>query len=258
MCRFIAYVGKPKQVSSLVYQPQYSLLKQSKAGEGELSTNGDGFGLSWYDQSRAYRYRSTQPIWNDHNLKTLGEYIHTHCFLAHIRASTVGYVTESNTHPFLHQKDSFVHNGTIRNFSAIKRSLHQLLEDHLYHSIQGQTDSESLFYLIQHFRLQGASLQEAIVRAFSWVKQQQVSQSDASFSRLNIAITDGDQLIATRFASKGQKSLPLYYHRSDQGVVIASRRLTSSKKWVVFPENHLLVTGVKQSIFTLTPIVLKT
>src|SRR3954453_16741816 len=47
-----------------------SLIDQSMHGRlGATTTNGDGFGVGWYDGEEApHVYRGTHPAWNDRNL----------------------------------------------------------------------------------------------------------------------------------------------------------------------------------------------
>src|SRR5438270_984608 len=50
MCRWIAYRGETIKLERYVTAPAHSLVVQSlRSLEGNASTNGDGFGLGWYD-----------------------------------------------------------------------------------------------------------------------------------------------------------------------------------------------------------------
>ena len=73
MCRWLAYSGSPVLLEDLLYKPKNSLVVQSKHSQlGATTTNGDGFGVGWYG---AYEtpglFRSTEPAWNDRNLREL-------------------------------------------------------------------------------------------------------------------------------------------------------------------------------------------
>ena len=73
MCRWLAYSGSPVLLEDLLYKPENSLVVQSKHSQmGATTTNGDGFGVGWYG---AYEtpglFRSTEPAWNDLNLREL-------------------------------------------------------------------------------------------------------------------------------------------------------------------------------------------
>ena len=73
MCRWLAYSGSPVLLEDLLYKPQNSLVVQGQHSHlGATTTNGDGFGVGWYG---AYDtpgvFRSTDPVWNDRNLREL-------------------------------------------------------------------------------------------------------------------------------------------------------------------------------------------
>ena len=88
MCRWLAYTGSPVLLEELLYKPQHSLIVQSMhATLGVEATNGDGFGVGWFDaQETPGLFRSTEPAWNDQNLRDLAAHISSHFVFAHIRA----------------------------------------------------------------------------------------------------------------------------------------------------------------------------
>ena len=67
MCRWLAYSGSPLLLEELLYKPEHSLIDQSlHARLGPHTTNGDGFGIGWYDDSETpVLYRGIDPAWND-------------------------------------------------------------------------------------------------------------------------------------------------------------------------------------------------
>jgi len=80
-------------------------------------TNADRFGVGWYGREhKPGVYRSTQPAWNDANLRDLSFQIASPLFLAHVRRSTGTPVQTPNCHPFRHENWLFVHNGLLRGF----------------------------------------------------------------------------------------------------------------------------------------------
>ena len=141
MCRFIAYLGTPPlRLSSLLEEPENSLIKQSKHAQesGKRGLNADGFGIAWYQKHLTpfpALFRSTSPAWSDVNLQNLATTTASSCFLGHIRAATVGNVNLYNCHPFTYQQYSFVHNGTIRHFNIIRRAVLNLLDDDIFETI---------------------------------------------------------------------------------------------------------------------------
>jgi len=218
MCRFVSYIGnKPIIIKDLIEAPSNSLIKQSRhAKQGQHGINADGFGLAWYNkeiEDNPGIFKSIQPAWNDKNLIHLSSKITSNCFLGHVRASTVGDVEINNCHPFFHKQYCFVHNGTIRFFEKVRRDLMNELNDTYYGQIKSQTDSELLFFLIMQFLDLDPkhNLENSIISAFKQVLELQKNHDLDHFSRLNIVITDGSQMIATRFVSKNKEPLSLYY-----------------------------------------------
>ncbi len=89
MCRWLAYSGSPILLKEALYAPAHSLIDQSLHSRlGAEVTNGDGFGLGWYDERTAPGvFRSTAPAWSDENLHELAEHISSAQFFAHVRAA---------------------------------------------------------------------------------------------------------------------------------------------------------------------------
>ena len=125
MCRLTTYLGPEIALERIIVTPSHSLLEQSQAAtEAKLATNGDGFGIAWYnDDPIPGLYRDVLPAWSDGNLPNLFRMVKSHLFLAHVRASTVGEVTRVNCHPFTSRHWSFAHNGQIAEFVKISRAL---------------------------------------------------------------------------------------------------------------------------------------
>ena len=118
MCRWLAYSGSPIRLEELLLKRDRSLIDQSLNSRlGATTTNGDGFGVGWYDDSDTPRlYRSVHPAWNDRNLRELAAGISSRLFLSHIRASTGTAIQETNAHPFRYGRWLWMHNGLIREF----------------------------------------------------------------------------------------------------------------------------------------------
>ena len=160
MCRWLAYSGSPIRLEELLVKRDRSLIDQSLHSRlGATTTNGDGFGVGWYDEGETPRvYRSTHPAWNDRNLRELAAGISSPLFFAHIRASTGTAIQETNTHPFRYGRWLWMHNGLIREFPRVKRELVLAVDDSLFPSIEGTTDSETHVLPRPHLRPRERSL----------------------------------------------------------------------------------------------------
>lgn len=271
MCRFLAYRGKPVLMDELLYQPKNSLIRQSVAAhESEEPLNGDGFGVGWYAPDLGTEpglFVSVRPAWNDRNLRYLAQKIQSNCIFAHVRAASLGEVSEANCHPFHFNNYLFMHNGGIEGFHHVKRYLRRLLSDEIYDWIRGQTDSEHLFALfLERMKARpGArsaddmaeALEEAVRTIHDVKKRHKVLEDDF----INVAISDGRRIVALRYVSNPrEKASTLYYAHGakyecqdgiakmtpaqahEQAVLIVSEKLTSDKRqWQEIPQNHLLI-----------------
>jgi glutamine amidotransferase len=178
---------------------------------GAEPTNGDGFGVGWYDDAGPTPgvFRSIEPAWNDHNLRELGNHIRSGHFFAHIRAAIGSSVQQTNCHPFRHGQWLWMHNGLISNFASIKRELAFEIDASLYPQLTGSTDSELLFFLALTFGLKEDPPQ-AIGRAVGLVEHHG-AQHDIEFPfQGTIATTDGDRMWVFRYSSEG-KSRSLFF-----------------------------------------------
>jgi glutamine amidotransferase len=204
MCRWLAYSGPPIFLDSILFKPENSLIRQSlQARRSRSVTNGDGFGVGWYDsQPIPGLFRDTLPAWNDENLRSLAEQIRAKTFLAHVRASTGGSISRSNCHPFRFGKWLFMHNGQIGEFEKIRRDLTFAIRPDLFSLIRGATDSELFFYL-----LIGAGLEDdapaALASSVGTVLRIMRANDVSTPFLLTAAVSDGDTVYAVRYASEG-------------------------------------------------------
>jgi len=139
MCRWLAYCGSPVLLEDLLIKPTHSPIDQSLNSQlGATTTNGDGFGIGWYGADESpLLFRSTEPAWHDRNLKELSREIVSPLVFAHIRASTGSAIQQTNCHPFRHGHWLWMHNGAIREFTALKRDLAFAVDPSLYAEIEG-------------------------------------------------------------------------------------------------------------------------
>jgi glutamine amidotransferase len=216
MCRWLAYSGTPIPLEELLVKRERSLIDQSlHARRGATTTNGDGFGVGWYDAGGSPRlYRSTHPAWNDRNLKELAAGVSSPLFFAHIRASTGTAIQETNTHPFRHGRWLWMHNGLIREFPILKRDLVLAVDDALYPSIEGTTDSEAMFHLALTFGLEDDPI-AAVGRMVGFVEATGRRHGVEHPVQMTIATTDGTTVWAFRYSSEGDSRSLFYSTRMD-------------------------------------------
>jgi glutamine amidotransferase len=211
MCRWLAYCGSPIRLEELLVKRDRSLIDQSLHAQlGATTTNGDGFGVGWYEDGEPPRvYRSTHPAWNDRNLRELAAGISSPLFFAHIRASTGTAIQETNTHPFRFGTWLWMHNGLVRDFPVVKRELVLAIDESLFPSIEGTTDSEVMFYLALTFGLEADPVR-AVERMVGFVEETGRSHGVEHPIQMTVATTDGRCIWAFRYSSEGD-SRSLYF-----------------------------------------------
>ncbi len=282
MCRFLSYLGAPIVMDQLLYQPQNSLIHQSyKAQEREEPLNGDGFGVGWYNHCinpEPAVFTSVRPAWNNGNLKSIAPKIESECIFAHVRAASRGNVTRNNCHPFAYEELLFMHNGDIGGFPQIKRKLRDRLSDRVYNWLQGETDSEHFFSLLLDNLDRKSKTPQTIMAA--------VEQSIADILELagenggqgpvllNVAITNGRFMVATKYVSDPGETPNTLYHSegsryecqegvchmvqkgdpAQHAVLVVSEKLTDIEQdWHEVPLNHFVAVGEELDV-TLVPI----
>jgi predicted glutamine amidotransferase len=217
MCRWIAYIGKPIYIDTLVTKPSRSLVEQSLHSkmsftqEGSLlTTNGDGFGVGWYaGKEEPGLFKGAEPAWGNENLSEICSQVKAHIFMAHIRAASTGAVQRANAHPFKYKNWLFQHNGHIGRFEALRRDLQFDIAPELYPALKGTTDSETFFLLALTYGLKDdpkAALRKTISRVERACRERDVPCDVV----LSCALSDGTSLYTLRYAS-GEKCHSQYY-----------------------------------------------
>ena len=262
MCRWNAYFGHPLVIDELLYRTQHGLIDESLHSRmGAETTNGDGFGLGWYntdDRTSPGRYRSVAPAWNDANLRDLAAHIESPLFLAHIRAAIGSPVQQTNCHPFRHGRWLFVHNGMINGFAEIHRELALAVDPSLFRAIGGSTDSETLFYLALTLGLEEDPI-GGLERAVGLIEATGREHGVESPMQGTFGLSDGERLWAVRYSSEHRsrtlfvsqdvralKELhpgnPRLQRMTDEDRVVVSEPLSDlSEVWLEVPESSALV-----------------
>ena len=256
MCRWLAYQGSPIYLDSLLFNPEHSLIEQSRHAEQSVyETNGDGFGVGWYGlRDMPGIYRDTRPAWNDKNLRNLAEQVKSPLFLSHIRATTGTAIQRSNCHPFSHKNWLFQHNGEINDFDRMKQQLDALIAPELYPFMEGSTDSERLFFLALTYGLEN-DVHQALRRMVGRIEALRVQHNIEAPFKITAALSDGSKIMAIRYSSD-RDSHTLFHSRNSraleevinlepgqdpEGVLVLSEPLDKvSRHWQEVPEATFL------------------
>ncbi|MFI8524457.1 class II glutamine amidotransferase [Promicromonospora sukumoe] len=260
MCRWLAYSGSPVLLEDLLFKPENSLVVQSRHSRlGAETINGDGFGVGWYGAlDEPGVYHSTEPAWNDRNLREISAHAAAGRVFAHIRASTGTDVQQTNCHPFRHGRRLWMHNGAITDFAAVKRDLAMAVDPALYPGIEGSTDSEVFFYLALTFGLE-EDPPAAVAKAVGLIEETGRRHGVEHPIQMTVATTDGDTTWAFRYSSVGRsRSLfhstdistlrlqypdnPVLHEISDDARLVVSEPLGDLRgAWREVPESSCLV-----------------
>ena len=274
MCRWLAYSGSPVLLEDLLYKPQNSLVVQGQHSRmGATTTNGDGFGVGWYGGDGAPGlFRSTDPVWNDRNLRELSAHARAGRVFAHIRASTGSAVQQTNCHPFRHGSRLWMHNGMLAGFREIKHDLAMAVDPELFPDIAGSTDSEMLFFLALTFGLV-EDPPAGVARAVGLVEDVARRHGIDFPVQMTVATTDGESTWAFRYSSEGRsRSLfqstdvstlraqypdhPLLHELSDDTRLVVSEPLGDLRgAWHEVPEaSYVVVRGGDHETHPFTPV----
>lgn len=266
MCRLTLYLGPAISLSSLLFEPDHSLIRQSThSSEREEPLNGDGFGVGWYAHelhAEPAVFRSITPAWNNRNLASLSKVVTSSCVLAHVRAATnLSGVNEANCHPFRFERYLFMHNGDVGGFRGVRRHLLETVSDEAFGNVYGSTDSEHIFALVvdelQRLAIgdPATRLATALHRAIERVVKLAEEYGGGEEGFLNLVLTDGRVAAVSRFAyntDEEPESLYMYrghYPLEDHGsgpaaysaLVVASERLSGDERWKAIPANHIAI-----------------
>lgn len=211
MCRWMMYSGNPVFLEDMLFKAKHNLIDQSMSSKSaETPTNGDGFGVGWYgERAQPGLFRSIRPAWNDFNLRDLAAQIQTRLFLAHVRATSLATIQETNCHPFRHGNWLFVHNGEIFEMEKLRRDLVMAVDPRYFNNIQGTTDSEIMFHLALTFGLENDA-PAALARMAGFVEETGRRHGVEQALWMTLGVSDGRRMFAVRYASDGDA--PTLYH----------------------------------------------
>jgi predicted glutamine amidotransferase len=216
MCRVLAYLGKPTVVDDLLYQPDNSLVRQATDPTHLHMLSLGGFGMvAWapgtVHPERPIAYRTTALPLFDTNLKSLAANVATTCLLAHVRG--IAFVPSAghgphNLHPFHYPgfRWALAHNGDLAGFSGMRHALLRHVRPDVAAHIVGTTDSECVYALLMsqladpYDKSSPRDLLPALRRTLEILRDERAAHGIRQSSALNLFLTNGEGLLALRFA----------------------------------------------------------
>jgi glutamine amidotransferase len=139
-----------------------------------------------------------------------------------------------------------MHNGFIENFRhTLMRPIRDALQDEYYTAIEGSTDSEHVFALLLQFLHGYAYTRKNVQAAMQATLDQLVRWAGPKHTQLvlNLAVTNGEFVVAVRFASS--TPAPSLYYAVDtaqfpHAALIASERPFASDAWQMVAEDEII------------------
>lgn len=260
VCRLFAFrASHPTRVAGSLLSAPHSLIAQSCCDTEEGACHEHGWGIGHYDGDQPCRVRSTRAAAADPTYRQQAESVASSTLVAHVRRASASSVAERNTHPFVHGRWMFAHNGDLAGFGAGRERLLGLVPPHLQQAIEGETDSEHAFALILAGLGQAAGSLDSPVNADTAgrVLADAVRTLDGLFpgsaahpTKMNFLLTDGQILLACRWGHSlswverrgspaGLSDGPAKRTPEYRAIAVASEP-TSSEPWSSFADRSLL------------------
>ncbi|WP_242339497.1 MULTISPECIES: class II glutamine amidotransferase [Anaeromyxobacter] len=168
-----------------------------------------GWGIGWYVDGAPHVRRGILPAHADESFVSAGREVRSAVVIAHVREASVGPVLRENTHPFLFDRWLFAHNGTVaryREVPAVRTAIEAEIDPDLRREIQGDTDSERVFYLfVSRLRATGETraadlsrVRRALADTTATVLRIADAEPSPKPTSLNLVVSDGRLLAACR------------------------------------------------------------
>jgi predicted glutamine amidotransferase len=155
-----------------------------KAFRPRAIENISGWGVGWYEDSKAQVIK--EAVRADQSARALelqNDPPTSATFIIHVRAATVGDISDVNTHPFTEELNNkswiFAHNGTVKNLETLPRG---------GYVAKGETDSEAAFHYLLSRLVDASNADEELDAVAS-------SATELSKNgKANFLLTDGNML----------------------------------------------------------------
>jgi glutamine amidotransferase len=245
MCRLYA------QRSDVAASAEEPLCSSANALRFQSHKHPHGWGVAWYEGATPVLRRGVLPAHEDDAFREAARRAHSQVVIAHVRDASVGGVCADNTHPFLHGRWVFAHNGTVAGFKSsdrVRARVESEIDPDLRALLRGETDSERCFLVflsrVRAALRPGGDADLPTVRAAlaATTLAVQGAADDASHrSSLNFVVSDG-RLVA---ACRRGRDLAFHLRTGPSRLFLVASEIVGDGTWDVVPEDGFV--GVDES-----------
>jgi predicted glutamine amidotransferase len=215
MCRVFGCVAaEPVSVRHELLEADNPMIRQSEEHDS-------GWGMAVYERTgggEPQLVRFPEAAYTDGDFLGATD-MRGRIFNVHVRRATMGGLTLENTHPFCLGNYSLGHNGTILEYTRLRRPGVRVASGH--------TDSEHLFNLLMH-EFDPGDVADSLRRVLEAVVH------CSPFSGLNFLFSDGERLYAYRLGI-----FELHWLARPGQLLVASERVTD-ERWHSVQQDVLL------------------
>src|SRR5829696_1757732 len=216
VCRFVAYLGEQVLLDDVLFAPDSSIVEQAVHPRMLSAMNLAGFGVLGWDAGSPepavpYTYRTPGLPFFDRNLRALSLKARASGLIAHVRGVRLSdreVVNEQNVHPFRYEgcRVALAMNGDLDRFTDMRWELAPMIPNEIGRHVEGTTDTEWLYALVlaqleDPWGSPGAEeVAAAVEKALLIIRDVRVRMGIRRQSAVNLVLSDGRWIIATRFA----------------------------------------------------------
>ncbi|MEM3454442.1 MAG: class II glutamine amidotransferase [Thermoproteota archaeon] len=256
MCRMFGVISSRKMSAlKFLVDSRCSLLEQAKLGK-----QGDGWGIGYYTEDGLNVTKSEKAVYDEtERFVSIARGINSNLFIAHVRKASNPrklprevLISESNSQPFFYGSYLFVHNGSVEIPDQVQESLGSYKE-----LVQGQNDSEILFWLVMKLIKEKGNIVDALkeLEVELWrIYERSKVDVKLPFSALNLILSDGRNLYAlnrflyepkinSSFCFKETPYFTMVYSLEKDFTVISSEKIYEGN-WKVIGDKKIISAKV--------------
>jgi glutamine amidotransferase len=230
MCRMLGLKNFIFQRHREILENFFELAKTGKCPPGGTPGHLDGWGVGFYKDGKAVVHKSGGSIVEEKQkfFETCERVKASRILLLHLRKSAWSGTSEvAHAHPFAAGNILFAHNGTIRDFKALRKKIIQdspPLE---------ALDSEVYFHYVMNFAPLG--LAKALRKAAIDIR------TSHTYSSLTCLLVDGNLIYGFREYTKNPWYYSLYTASAEEATVVASEPVSPRLRWKMLPKGKVFV-----------------